>query len=254
MSLFTPSKMSVAALALVVPLTLTACGSDEEDSTEAAPSTETATKEAPSSKAKDEDKDKDAEKSSEDKDAEKSSEAKDKDKDKDQDSEKSAQGKERSASNQDGNNAGGGDQAAAAESLVDPFEGGDPLQGQADIAPVDDGQAADGAVSGEINGLVRGLYDQQDMRSFMRYMPDHTCQRVLDAQPELRNADYNQIPQVSMDEASNGQWKDTFVQDIRDIKVKDNTASATVEVATPQGPDTTTMRFANEGGNWTFCN
>lgn len=241
MSLFTPSKMSVVALALVVPLTLTACGSDEEDSTEAAPSTETATKEAPSSKAKDEDKDKDAEKSSE---------AKDKDKD----SEKSAQGKERSASNQDGNNAGGGDQAAAAESMVDPFEGGDPMQGQADIAPVEGGQAADGAVSGEINGLVRGLYDQQDMRSFMRYMPDHTCQRVLDAQPELRNADYNQIPQVSMDEASNGQWKDTFVQDIRDIKVKDNTASATVEVATPQGPDTTTMRFANEGGNWTFCN
>ncbi|WP_246819294.1 hypothetical protein [Corynebacterium sp. HMSC04H06] len=233
--------MSVVALALVVPLTLTACGSDEEDSTEAAPSTETATKEAPSSKAKDEDKDKDAEKSSE---------AKDKDKD----SEKSAQGKERSASNQDGNNAGGGDQAAAAESMVDPFEGGDPMQGQADIAPVEGGQAADGAVSGEINGLVRGLYDQQDMRSFMRYMPDHTCQRVLDAQPELRNADYNQIPQVSMDEASNGQWKDTFVQDIRDIKVKDNTASATVEVATPQGPDTTTMRFANEGGNWTFCN
>lgn len=242
MSLFTPSKMSVATLALVVPLTLTACGSDEEDATEAAPSTETATKEAPSSKAKDEDKDEDAEKSSE---------AKDKDKDKD--SEKSAQGKERSASNQDGNNAGG-DQAAAAESLVDPFEGGDPLQGQADIAPVEGGQAADGAVSGEINGLVRGLYDQQDMRSFMRYMPDHTCQRVLDAQPDLRNADYNQIPQVSMDDASNGQWKNTYVQDIRDIKVKDNTASATVEVATPQGPDTTTMRFANEGGNWTFCN
>lgn len=244
MSLFTPSKMSVAALALVVPLTLTACGSDEEDSTEAAPSTETATKEAPSSKAKDEDKDKDAEKSSE---------VKDKDKDKDKDAEKSAQGKERSAANQDGGN-GGGDQAAAAESLVDPFEGGDPLQGQADIAPVESGQAADGAVSGEINGLVRGLYDQQDMRSFMRYMPDHTCQRVLDAQPELRNADYSQIPQVSMDEASNGQWKNTFVQDIRDIQVKDNTASATVEVATPQGPDTTTMRFANEGGNWTFCN
>lgn len=241
MSLFTPSKMSVAALALVVPLTLTACGSDEEDSTEAAPSTETATKEAPSSKAKDEDKDKDAEKSSE---------AKDKDKD----AEKSAQGKERSASHQDGSNADGGDQAAAAESLVDPFEGGDPLQGQADIAPVEGGQAADDAVSGEINGLVRGLYDQQDMRSFMRYMPDHTCQRVLDAQPELRNADYSQIPQVSMDEASNGQWKNTFVQDIRDIQVKDNTASATVEVATPQGPDTTTMRFANEGGNWTFCN
>lgn len=240
MSLFTPSKMSVAALALVVPLTLTACGSDEEDSTEAAPSTETATKEAPSSKAKDEDKDKDAEKSSE---------AKDKDKD----AEKSAQGKERSASHQDGGNAGGGDQAAAAESQVDPFEGGDPLQGQADIAPVEGGQAADGAVSDEINGLVRGLYDQQDMRSFMRYMPDHTCQRVLDAQPELRNADYSQIPQVSMDEASNGQWKNTFVQDIRDIQVKDNTASATVEVATPQGPDTTTMRFANEGGNWTFC-
>lgn len=239
MSLFTPSKMSVAALALVVPLTLTACGSDEEDSTEAAPSTETATKEAPSSKAKDEDKDKDAEKSSE---------AKDKD------AEKSAQGKERSASHQDGSNADGGDQAAAAESLVDPFEGGDPLQGQADIAPVEGGQAADDAVSGEINGLVRGLYDQQDMRSFMRYMPDHTCQRVLDAQPELRNADYSQIPQVSMDEASNGQWKNTFVQDIRDIQVKDNTASATVEVATPQGPDTTTMRFANEGGNWTFCN
>ncbi|WP_290222371.1 hypothetical protein [Corynebacterium confusum] len=237
--------MSVAALALVVPLTLTACGSDEEDSTEAAPSTETATKEAPSSKAKDEDKDKDAEKSSE---------AKDKDKD----AEKSAQGKERSASHQDGGNAGGGnagggDQAAAAESQVDPFEGGDPLQGQADIAPVEGGQAADGAVSDEINGLVRGLYDQQDMRSFMRYMPDHTCQRVLDAQPELRNADYSQIPQVSMDEASNGQWKNTFVQDIRDIQVKDNTASATVEVATPQGPDTTTMRFANEGGNWTFC-
>lgn len=137
---------------------------------------------------------------------------------------------------------------------MDPFEGGDPLQGQADIAPVEGGQAADAAVSGEINGLVRGLYDQQDMRSFTRYMPDHTCQRVLDAQPELRNADFNQIPQISMDEASNGQWKDTFVQDIRDIKVKDNTASATVEVATPQGPDTTTMRFANEGGAWTFCN
>lgn len=229
MALNTHAKKSVAALALVFPLTLAACGDDNEgDSTDAA-NTVTSTASAESSKS--------ASSS-----APQSSAS---------DSAKTSQGSD--ASSSDAKSAGG-DAAAAQETLAEPFAGeNNPMENATPLAPVADGQDADPATAGQIDGLVRGLYNTKTMHQFMRYMPDHTCTRILDQKPELRNMDLSQIPDVALADIPDSQWGSVNLKSVSDIKVKGNEASAQVAVDSAQGLDSQVMRFENENGNWLFC-
>ena len=235
MSFLTPAKKSLVAVALVAPLSLAACGSDDENATDTASS---AVKTTTTTESKD--------KTSEGQSKEKDSEKKEGDEKK--------EGEE---------NKGGENQA-----MANPCENGvDPFQSMPKVEPVQGEAASQEDIDG-INGLVRGMYEQQTMRSFVKYLPEHTCAEVRnDPNSGLDQVDYNQVPDVPMDQlkdmmASAGQdtsqmegfdWSKTGVESINDVVVNGDDASATVNVNTSKGMDSSTMRFKRENGNWTFC-
>lgn len=248
LSFLTPAKKSLVAVALVAPLALTACNSDGEDTVSDASSavkTMTTTKASDKSSApsKSEDKkDEDKDKSEENKDGE--------------DKEPKQEGEQPQA------------EGEAPESVTNPFEnGGDPFKDMPKAEPVQGEAASQEDVDG-INNLVRGLYDTTTMRQFIKYLPDHACAEVRN-NPEsgLNNIDYNQVPDIPINQlrdmvAASGQgdagmegfnWDQTGVESINDVVVNGDDASATVNVNTNKGVDSSTMRFKRENGNWTFC-
>ncbi|OFQ91378.1 hypothetical protein HMPREF2912_03690 [Corynebacterium sp. HMSC056E09] len=245
MSFLTPAKKSLIAVALVAPLSLAACGSDDENAGDTASSAAKTTTTATKSK----------EKTSEKKTEEKTSEEK-------KEGEENKDG-ESAAPKPEGENPEGGDQAVA-----NPFENGvDPFQSMPKVEPVQGEAASQEDIDG-INGLVRGMYEQQTMRSFVKYLPEHTCAAVRnDPNSGLDQVDYNQVPDVPMNQlkdmmAAAGQdtsqmegfdWSKTGVESINDVVVNGDDASATVNVNTSKGMDSSTMRFKRENGNWTFC-
>ncbi|OFT63426.1 hypothetical protein [Corynebacterium sp. HMSC05E07] len=249
MSFLTPAKKSLVAVALVAPLTLAACGGDGEDVAETASS---AVKTTTTTKSKEE--------TSEEKDKDKESEKKDEGAEK-KDGEEQAPKPEGEEAPAEGE--------GAEQTLANPFENGvDPFQSMPKVDPIQ-GQAASQEDIDGINGLVRGMYDQQTMRSFVKYLPDHTCEAVRnDPNSGLSELDYNQIPDVPMNQlkdmmatagADTSQmegfdWNQTGVESINDVVVDGDSASATVNVNTSKGLDSSTMRFKRENGNWTFCN
>ncbi|MDY3127633.1 MAG: hypothetical protein SOW59_05820 [Corynebacterium sp.] len=222
MSLLISAKKPAIALALVAPLVLTACGSKEKDSTTTSATTvtstsavETATTTAVTTSV---------EPSASDAAA--------------------TAGNEADANNGEANAAGAAGAGAAAE--------GNPLP-TTELAPVADGQPADAATKDAISGLVNGIYTVNDTRSFLRYIPEHTCSEVLAQNPDINQVDYNTVPAMPMTEM-NGNWAAAGVQSIEDLAVNGDRASATVTINTGETVDTSVMRFRNEGGRWLFCN
>ena len=256
MSFLTPAKKSLIAVALVAPLTLTACGDKGEEVADAASS---AVKTTTTTKAKEgetsEDKDK--------KEGEEKKEGEDKDK-KEGEEKKEGEGQDPKPEGEEAPAGEGADQT-----LANPFEnGGDPFKDMPKAEPVQGEAASQEDVDG-INNLVRGLYDTTTMRQFIKYLPDHACAEVRN-NPEsgLNNIDYNQVPDIPINQlrdmvAASGQgdagmegfnWDQTGVESINDVVVNGDDASATVNVNTSKGLDSSTMRFKRENGNWTFCN
>lgn len=231
MSFPRPMKLSAAALALVTPFALVACGSDESEET-AAPSTSavTSTVEATSSK----------ETSSVETTTSKAKET----------SEEAEPTTQTPAETQEPESGQGTDPAAAAGAA--DAAAGNPLAAE-ELQPVQGGQPADESTRGAISKLVNGWYEVGDMRSYMRYIPEHTCAQVLEQNPDVHNVDYSVFPQIPMNQVSDN-WNAAGVQSIDDLAVNGDTASATVTVNTGEGVDTSVMRFKNESGNWLFCN
>ena len=229
MSFPRPMKLSAAALALVTPFALVACGSDESEET-AAPSTSavTSTVEATSS----------METSSVETTTSKAKET----------SEEAEPTTQTPAETQEPESGQGTDPAAGAADAA----AGNPLAAE-ELQPVQGGQPADEATRGAISKLVNGWYEVGDMRSYMRYIPEHTCTQVLEQNPDVHNVDYSVFPQIPMNQVSDN-WNAAGVQSIDDLAVNGDTASATVTVNTGEGVDTSVMRFKNESGNWLFCN
>jgi len=222
-----PMKLSTAALALVAPLALVACSSGEsEDEAAATTSAVTSTVEATS-----EEETTSEEATSEETTTSEAAETTEAD--------TQAQAARQEPAAQDG--------GAAADAAA-----GNPL-GTEELQPVEGGQAADEATSGQISALVNGWYEVPDMRAYMRYIPDNTCSQVLAENPDVNNVDYNMFPQIPMSQVSTN-WNAAGVQSIDDLTVNGNDASATVTVNTGEGVDTSVMRFKNEGGSWLFCN
>ena len=247
MSFLTPAKKSLIAVAIVAPLSLAACGSDDEnagDTGSSAAKTTTTTK-------------------SQEKTSEKETEEKTSEEKKEGDDKKDGEENKDDAAEPEGENSEGANQT-----LANPFEdGADPFQNMPKVEPVQGEAASQEDIDG-INGLVRGMYEQQTMRAFVKYLPEHTCSAIRnDPNSGLDQVDYNQVPDVPMNRlkdmmAAAGQetsqmdgfdWSKTGVESINDVVVNGDDASATVNVNTSQGMDSSTMRFKRENGNWTFC-
>lgn len=263
------SKTCMAAL-LVLPLTLTACGSQSEEAPESAaatPSVSGASKsttsaddkdakesasETETSKKKDSDK-----KSDSDKDDGKKGEAK-------EGSDKSGSGKSGSDKSSDGDSDGGssaGDAAAGAGAAGGAAAGDEQLEEQlsqptptqADLAEVAEGKGADAATKKEIKALVNGLYQTKTVRDLVTYMPDHTCKSVVDQQGGKAAMDVGGMQDPVLDMPAETMIGNNSVKSIKDIKVNGNKASAMVTISTANGDDTKVQQYLKENGAWTFC-
>ena len=245
------SVIAFTALALALPLALTACGNKEESADSAQSSAAPATSAAPKSQNPD-----DAKKAEEEK--KKAEEAKkaEEEKKKAEEEAKKAEEEKKKAEEEAKKAAEEQKPADNAEgempTLANPLEDNPPTV--VPLPPVENGQAANEQVKAELTELVGGIYKQRDMRSFTRYIPEHSCKQLLDQQEtDLRNVDYDQLPQTPIEQVMGPEWAQIGLQSLDNVQVNGDDASADVTVNSPQGPDTSTMRFHHEGGRWTFC-
>lgn len=236
LSLNTPVKKSIIAMAMVLPLSLAACGNDDEEAENK--QTTSSSAESSSSSATSSSKESSSSKSAEE----------DENDDEGNDQEPEPQGDEAAA----GAGAGAAGGAAGADAMA---QAQNPLgEGAQPQPPVEGGHAASPEDAAAIDGLVNGIYDSTNFRQFVTYIPDNTCQKVLQEQGgELNAADFNQIPEIPMAEVAGPEWNTVGVQSIDDLQVNGDQASAVVNVETGEGIDSSMMRFQRENGKWTFC-
>lgn len=120
-------------------------------------------------------------------------------------------------------------------------------------APVDGGRPADEAEAQQIGALVHSLEGATTLRAYFQNFLDNTCARVIDANGGRAAMDVNQFPEVPLEAIPNYANTRPTVNDISDIRVDGDTASASVTVTAGGQTQTSTMRFLNEGGAWKMC-
>ena len=121
--------------------------------------------------------------------------------------------------------------------------------------PVEGGQPASPEDAKSIEGVVRGITAEPTLRSYMGYIPQHTCKKVLDENGGEKSLDLGQIPDVPLDSYPDFKKAKPTIDSVTDIKVAGETASAQVTASTEaDGQTVATQRFAKENGKWVFCN
>ena len=121
--------------------------------------------------------------------------------------------------------------------------------------PVEGGQPASPEDAKSIEGVVRGITAETTLRSYMGYIPQHTCKKVLDEHGGEKSLDLGQIPDVPLDSYPDFKKAKPTIDSVTDIKVAGETASAQVTASTEaDGQTVATQRFAKENGKWVFCN
>ena len=121
--------------------------------------------------------------------------------------------------------------------------------------PVEGGQPASPEDAKSIEGVVRGITAETTLRSYMGYIPQHTCKKVLDENGGEKSLDLGQIPDVPLDSYPDFKKAKPTIDSVTDIKVAGETASAQVTASTEaDGQTVATQRFAKENGKWVFCN
>lgn len=128
-------------------------------------------------------------------------------------------------------------------------------------APVRAGAPADGADVAAINDLVGGAYEQTTLRGWVSYIPNNSCQALLDdvnaqvqAQYGTTDAlDFSVIPETPLSEVPQYTEAQATLQSVDNVAVDGAQASADVTVNSGGQTDTSTMRFLREGDRWTFC-
>ena len=121
--------------------------------------------------------------------------------------------------------------------------------------PVEGGQPASPEDAKSIEGVVRGITAETTLRSYMGYIPQHTCKKVLDENGGEKSLDLGQIPDVPLDSYPAFKKAKPTIDSVTDIKVSGDTASAQVTASTEsEGQTVATQRFAKENGKWVFCN
>lgn len=239
MTLTITPKKTVAAAVLVAPLALAACGSNEDEDVVSEMATETnmVTVSPDADKAADEKKD--------DKDQEK------------KDEEKKA---ENQADPSDPQAQGAPNDGAAG--VVNPFE--DSPIPTVEAKPVEGGQAASDADIKAMSDTMNRIYNPGDLVSWSRVIMDNSCKKVVDqTNQELasRGTSLEQTEkemQQAIDAAkAAGRPLPPVPQteaQLSDVRVKGDTASATVTVNTNGQTESGVQRFQREGGQWKVCN
>ena len=121
--------------------------------------------------------------------------------------------------------------------------------------PVEGGQPASPEDAKSIEGVVRGITAETTLRSYMGYIPQHTCKKVLDENGGEKSLDLGQIADVPLDSYPDFKKAMPTIDSVTDIKVSGETASAQVTASTEaEGQTVATQRFAKENGKWVFCN
>ncbi|WP_257181851.1 hypothetical protein [Corynebacterium cystitidis] len=232
------SKKNLAALAMLLPLTLTACGSNKSDEAAAdATSSSTATSSASEAadKGKDKDKDKDGEKP---------------------EGEQAADGQDPNNPDADPNNPGaaraGTPRAAggAAPNVGNPLEGSQLPTVQ--LEPLETGHAGTAEDAAQIRANLDEIYNQTTVQGWTNALANNTCSRVIEENGGAQVFDLGgqdmSLAEVGLDMSQMG------VEDVRDVKVDGDRASVTVVVRTQNGTDSATQIFQKEGGRWKMCN
>lgn len=241
MTLTITPKKSVAAALLVAPLALSACGSDEEVVSGMATETNVVTVAPDAAKPEDEDKDKD--------------------KDKAKDPQKKDEAKPEDQPNPDDPQAQGAPNEGAA-GVVNPFEDG--TLPTVEVKPVEGGQAGTDADVKQMTETMNRIYNPKDLVSWSRVIMDNSCKKVVDqTNQELasRGTSLEQTEremQQALDAARAAGRPAPAVPktnaQLSDVRVKGNTASATVTVNTGGQTESGVQRFEREGDQWKVCN
>ncbi|WIM66938.1 hypothetical protein QP027_07295 [Corynebacterium breve] len=235
MKVSTKTKKTIAAAALVLPLALSACGSDESETKTASDATEaTASKAADSSKAKSSET-KESTESTESATSEEKPEGEDKDKPAD-------------PNTPPGENLG---PQGDPNTVENPFNNGQaPI---ADIQPLQSGVEGSPEVTAEIRAVIDDLYAQNTLKGMTDAMLNNTCARVIDENGGPQAFDTGSMPDMSFAELGID-TSQNYVENVSDVKVDGNRASATVSVHTKDGPSHATQIFEHENGSWKMCN
>lgn len=120
-----------------------------------------------------------------------------------------------------------------------------------ELEPVQGGQAASPEDTAAIESLVRGSLAPTTVRSMLEYVPQNTCNRVIEAAGGPAALDFSQIPDIPLNQIP-GATAGT-VDSITDIVVQGDAASAWVVASANGQTDSATQRFLREDGRWKFC-
>lgn len=112
------------------------------------------------------------------------------------------------------------------------------------------GQAADPAQAQAIESLVRNQQNATTLREYMSYIPNHSCQRIMDTQGAF---DVSQIPDTPLNEFGPFLEASPSIDSVTDIQVNGNEASAVVTATSGGQTTTATQRFLYEDNQWKFC-
>lgn len=120
-----------------------------------------------------------------------------------------------------------------------------------ELAPVQGGQAASPEDAAAIESLIRGSLEPTTVRSMLQYVPQNTCNRVIEAAGGAAALDFSQIPDVPLNQIPGANTG--TVDSISDIVVDGDAASAWVVASGNGQTDSATQRFLREDGRWKFC-
>ena len=243
MTLTIAPKKAIAAVALVAPLTLAACGSNEEENAASGLATETnvVTVAPDAGKASEEKKD-------------------DKEKDKKDEAAKKDQ-KSADQANPDDPQAQGVPNEGAA-GVVNPFEDG--TLPTAEVKPVEGGQAASEADIKAMTDTMNKIYNPKDLVSWSRVIMDNSCKKVVDQTNQKLASEGTSLDQTEREmqqaiDAAKAAGRpippvpQTQAQ-LSDVRVNGDTASANVTVNSNGQTESGVQRFQREGNQWKVCN
>ena len=148
------------------------------------------------------------------------------------------------------------DTAAAGEDPAAAPPTTDPLLGELyqEPEPVQGGTAASEADRAEIDGLVRGIYEVDTFHQFLRYIPENTCNEVVAAQGGAAAMDLAGIPDQPLAEWDYYATAQPHIASVDDVRVEGDRASAVVTAVSAGQSETRTQRYLREDGRWKFCN
>lgn len=123
----------------------------------------------------------------------------------------------------------------------------------ASLAPVADGEPASEEDAAAIRELLNTVNYAPTVRQYFVNLMDNTCSRVLN-ENGVNSIDPNTAPDTPMEDLPEFAAMKPTINDVTDIMVKGDEASATVTASGGGQQSTNTMRFLWEDGRWKMCN